>query len=147
MKNFLKMKTIKKIFILAIFALLCTSAYSQTVNFRTVLYSQNFYNTYYQRWSGWSEADPSDMLGSINFRDAVIVIYSPVIQVYRLTESVENGTDSDGDRVTSFKFIDQDGDTGLLRVIATPNNGEYVYGLYIIFSDVAWCYKIQLIEE
>lgn len=124
---------------IAIFLLMGISSYSQTLHYRTVAFSTNSYNTYTSSWSGWSEWESSDMLLTINFDTDIATIYSPIAQVYYLQKFVTSFYDSDGDFHIIIKFIDQDKDSGVLRILQR-NSGEFE--IYVEFLNVMWCYCV-----
>lgn len=123
--------------LILIFLLMGISSYSQTLHYRTVAFSINSYNTI--SWSGWSEWEESDMLLTINFDTDVVTIYSPITQVYYIYKFISTYYDSDGDFHMVFKFIDQDKDTGILRLLQRKSGESEVY---IEFRNVKWCYRI-----
>lgn len=125
--------------LILIFLLMGISSYSQTLHYRTVAFSTNSYNTYTSSWSGWSEWESSDMLLTINFDTDVVTIYSPITQAYYIYKFISTYYDSDGDFHMVFKFIDQDKDTGILRLLQRKSGESEVY---IEFRNVKWCYRI-----
>lgn len=115
------------------------SASAQVIKFRTVAYAENIYSYYYQKWSGWSDWKKSNMLLTVDTQNDLITVYSPVTQVYKIYKAEESYYDSDGDFNLPFKFIDQDGDRGTLRLLQRASGSSEVY---IEFLNIRWCYKV-----
>ena len=94
-------------------------------------------------WGAWSDWEPSDMYISINFDTSIIKIFSPQTQTYKITEYVKSFTDSDGGEQVQYKFIDQDGDMGTMRLrIEKSGNSQ----IYIEFSNIMWVYNVKRIQ-
>ena len=91
-------------------------------------------------WSSWSDWQASNMVMTINFDNDVVKIYSPKTQTYRITEFVRNFTDSSGGKQVEFRFIDQDGDRGAMRLRIETNGNSQVY---IEFSNIIWVYNVR----
>lgn len=136
-------ETRNKIIITLLFALCCVCSYGQSVNFRSISFCTATYNDYYDRWNSWSRPDPSDVLINFNFDLDIVTIYSPVVQTYYIKEFVKRYQDSDGDIHIIYKFIDQDRDIGNMKLLQKKTGESQVY---IIFSDIAWCYEVKRIE-
>ena len=133
-----KNQIIKKLVLLVLlFVSMTTSA--QVIKFRTVAYAENKYNYYTQKWSGWSDWEKSNMLLTIDLQNDLVTIYSPVTQVYRIYRAEESYYDSDGDFNMPFRFIDQDGDNGVLKLLQRVSGSSEIY---IEFLNVRWCYKV-----
>lgn len=133
-----KDQIIKKLVLLVLlFVSMTTSA--QVIKFRTVAYAENKYNYYTQKWSGWSDWEKSNMLLTIDLQNDLVTIYSPVTQVYRIYKAEEGYYDSDGDFNMPFRFIDQDGDNGVLKLLQRVSGSSEIY---IEFLNVRWCYKV-----
>lgn len=115
------------------------SASAQVIKFRTVAYAENKYSYYTQKWSGWSDWEKSDMLLTIDIQNDVVTVYSPVTQIYKVYKSEKSYYDSDGDLNLLFKFIDQDGDRGTLRLLQRTSGSSEIY---IEFLNIRWCYKV-----
>ena len=96
------------------------------------------------RWTNWSDWQESDMYVTINFDTDVVKIFSPETQVYKITEYVRKYTDeSDGQQI-EFRFIDQDGDRGSMRLRIERNGNSQIY---IEFSDIMWVYNIRRVQQ
>lgn len=133
-----KNQIIKKLVLLVLlFVSMTTSA--QVIKFRTVAYAENKYNYYTQKWSGWSDWEKSNMLLTFDLKNDCITVYSPVTQIYRIYKAEESYYDSDGDFNMPFRFIDQDGDNGVLKLLQRVSGSSEIY---IEFLNVRWCYKV-----
>lgn len=119
------------------------SANSQTHYYRTTEFSYKQL-TNNGKWTSWSDWEESDMLVSMNLSNDVVVIFSPQTQRYKITQHVRNYTDTSGGKQAEYKFIDQDGDKGSMR-LRVEKNGNYQ--LYIEFSDIMWVYNIKQISN
>lgn len=127
----------KLVMLLLLFVSLPATA--QVIKFRTAAYAENKYNYYTQKWSGWSDWEKSNMLLTIDLQNDLVTIYSPVTQVYRIYKAEESYYDSDGDFNLPFKFIDQDGDKGTLKLLQRTSGS---FEIYIEFLNVRWCYRV-----
>lgn len=133
-----KNQIIKKLVLLVLlFVSMTTSA--QVIKFRTVAYAENKYNYYTQKWSGWSDWEKSNMLLTFDLKNDRIIVYSPVTQIYRIYKAEESYYDSDGNFNMPFRFIDQDGDNGVLKLLQRVSGSSEIY---IEFLNVRWCYKV-----
>lgn len=108
--------------------------------FRTVGFASRFYNEQMQYWDDWSDVEPSDMRLIINDTYNIVIIYSPQIQTYKITEHMNNFYDADGDYNMVYKFIDQDGDRGTMKLLMRANGQSEIY---IMFNNVKWCYIVE----
>lgn len=133
-----KNQMIKKLVILLLLFISLPAA-SQVIKFKTVAYAENKYDYYTQKWSGWSDWERSGMLLTIDLQNDLVTIYSPVTQVYRIYRAEESYYDSDGDFNLPFKFIDQDGDKGTLKLLQRTSGS---FEIYIEFLNVRWCYRV-----
>nr|DAT77743.1 MAG TPA: hypothetical protein [Caudoviricetes sp.] len=133
-----KCKILKRL-VLLLLLFIGVSASAQVIKFRTVAYAENKYNYYTQKWSGWSNWEKSNMLLTIDLQNDLIAVYSPVTQIYKIYKAEESYYDSDGDFNLPFKFIDQDGDRGTLRLLQRASGSSEVY---IEFLNIRWCYKV-----
>lgn len=89
--------------------------------------------------SEWSEWEDCSISIKIDFDNDIVIIYSKVIQRYKVVREVEPPYDSLGEQV-AFSVIDQDGDIGILRIRKMYNG---IRQLYIDFSNVSWVYNIE----
>lgn len=90
----------------------------------------------------WSDWERVNVKIEFDLDDDFITIYSKETQVYKVREILEPPYDSDGEQV-KFEVIDQDFDTGHLR-LRIQDNGQSQ--LYVDFSDVSWVYNVKRIR-
>lgn len=128
-----------KLLLVTLLLFISASSFSQVLTFRTTLFATNEYNYYSQRWSGWSNWEKSDMLLTIDLSNDIITIFSPVTQVYKIYSYEESYRDSDGDVHIKYKFVDQDGDYGTLKLLQRANGASEIY---IYFNNISWCYRV-----
>ncbi len=133
------MEYINKITLTLMLMLATFSISAQTINFRTTKFSSNQYNTYTRTWSGWEEWQASDMLMTMDINNDVVIIYSPVTQVYKIYEINKNFLDAKGNYHVELNFIDQDYDKGIMRLVQRSSGASEVY---IEFNNVKWCYRV-----
>lgn len=112
------------------------SAYSQTINLRTTGFA--FKEKTYYGWTDWSNWESSNMNITINFDSNLIIVYSPIIQIYKIVEYSRAYVDSDGDEVIELRFVDQDRDRGSMRLIRRKTRTE----IYISFNNIQWVYSV-----
>lgn len=123
---------------LILFLLIGFTASAQVVNFRTTAYAQK--TKTYGTWSSWSDWQSSNMLITVDLNNDIVTVYSPKTQIYAVYESVSNYYDSDGDYNMVFRFIDQDYDYGIMRLLQrTSGHSE----IYIEFSNIIWVYRVR----
>lgn len=115
------------------------SASAQIWKFRTTKFATNSYNYYTERWSGWSDWEDSNMLLTINLNTDIVKVYSPTTQIYKVYDFSGKYVDSDGDLNIVYKFIDQDGDRGTLKLLQRTSGASEIY---IEFADIRWCYRV-----
>ena len=116
-------------------------SYAQTYTYRTTEFAYKQMNSY-GRWYDWTPWEDSDMYITINFDTDVVKIYSPVTQTYRITQYIRNYTDSSGGTQAEYKFIDQDGDYGNMRLRIERNGNSQIY---IDFANIMWVYNVRRI--
>lgn len=123
---------------LILFLLIGFTTSAQVVNFRTTAYAQK--TKTYGTWSSWSDWQSSNMLITVDLNNDIVTVYSPKTQIYAVYESVSNYYDSDGDYNMVFRFIDQDYDYGIMRLLQrTSGHSE----IYIEFSNMMWVYRVR----
>lgn len=127
----------KKILFILITLISFISASAEVISFRTTAFS--YRQKTYRGWTNWSNFESSDMLITMNTSNDVITIYSPTIQRYKIIEHKGNYIDSDGDGVIEFRFVDQDGDYGTMKLMERRMRSE----IYIIFDNVNWVYVVE----
>ena len=86
----------------------------------------------------WSDWQPVSIAIEFDLDEDFITIYSNETQIYKITGTLTPPYDSGGKQV-KFRIIDQDFDTGNLR-LRIENNGNSQ--IYIDFSDVSWVYNV-----
>lgn len=90
-------------------------------------------------WSAWEPYQDSNLKATIDLETDVVKIYSSRLQVYRIYETVRSGVDDSGDQVSEFKFIDQDGNKGNLRMMIRKSGKSEIY---IDYPNVIWVYSV-----
>ncbi len=127
------------LFLLMLFISITCNA--QVWRFKTTGYYQRALTSY--GWSDWSNCQYSNMNITINLGTDVITIYSPKRQTYYIYKHSRTYTDSDGDTTAEYKFYDQDGDRGTLRLVVRSNCKSQIY---IDFANVSWAYDVYRIN-
>lgn len=113
------------------------SASAQILKFKTTGYTHKEKN--YYGWTNWSPWESSSMLIQMNLNTDIVTIYSPKIQQYNIINYNGSYVDRDGDTVSEYRFIDQDGDVGTMKLmVRTTGRSE----MYIQFANVIWCYSV-----
>lgn len=118
------------LFILVVFGTITSIA--QTISFKSTSFA-------YKSNSSWSRPEPSNMLITIDFTNDIITIFSPSTQYYKIIEYLGEGYDSDRDYVVRYRFIDQDGDYGTMRLIQRQSGRSEIY---VDFNNVHWMYSV-----
>lgn len=122
-----------KKFIILLLLFVSIPTFGQVLTYNTTAYASKVNG---QSWSAWQS---SDMRLVIDMNNDIVTIYSPHIQIYSIYQNVSNYYDSDGDCNMVFRFRDQDGDYGTLRLLQRLNGASEVY---IEFSNIRWCYRV-----
>ena len=127
--------------ILMLLLVFCTNVAieEQTYYYRTTDFAYKQKNSY-GNWTNWSNWEDSDLTMSIDMDNDVVKIYSSSMQIYRIIQYVRNYTDESGGNQIEFRFIDQDGDRGTMRLRIEKNGNSQVY---IQFADVMWVYNVR----
>lgn len=112
---------------------------AQTYYYKTFQFAYKQVNSY-GNWSNWTDWEDSNLYVTIDFDSDVVKIYSSDTQVYRITQYVKKYTDEYGGKQTEFRFIDQDGDRGTMRLRIEKSGTSQIY---IQFADVMWVYNIR----
>ena len=128
----------KRFLLMLVMVLSFAAADAQIQYYRTTGFAYKYVNSY-GRWTNWTDWQSSDMVITINFNTDVVKIYSPQTQTYRILEHTRNFTDSSGGKQVEFKFIDQDGDRGSMRLRIERNGNSQ---LYVEFSNIIWVYNV-----
>lgn len=127
----------KKFILLIAICLAAISVSAETLTFRTTSYTFKSKSVY--GWSDWSPFQLSDMTLTINLDTDIVTIYSPKRQVYKIYEYSGSYVDNDGEQSVVFRFRDQDGDYGTMRLMIR-NDGRSE--IYIQFANVVWVYTV-----
>ena len=136
MKKFIKRFIVGVILFLGLFSI-TQESFCQVIRFNTTSFSSREKTSY--GWTGWKKKSNSDMLLTIDLDSDLVTIYSPRIQVYKITGYDGTWTDSDGDSTMQYRFVDQDGDRGTLRLVQRRSG---VSEVYIDFSNIMWVYSV-----
>ena len=139
-KNSLYMKRVL-LFLVLLFGILVVSD-AQVYRYRTTDFAWKKVNSY-GNWTNWSDWQDSDMLITINLNTDVVKVYSPETQTYRITKHLRNFVDNSGGKQAEYRFIDQDGDSGSMRLRVEKNGNTQ---LYIEFANIMWVYNVVRIE-
>ena len=140
LSNFYKVTNMKRLILMLLMVIgIGMAVNAQTYYYRTTAFAIKQMNDY-GRWSDWSDWEDSDMLMTINFDDDVVKIFSPTPQKYVITKYVKNYTDSSGGKQVEFKFVDQDGDRGNMRLRIERSGNSQVY---IEFGNIMWVYNVK----
>jgi hypothetical protein len=89
-------------------------------------------------WNEWSDWEPSKIVLSIDTDKETITIYSEQEQRYIILDRGDDDQDAAGGEQVEFSVIDQDGDSGVIRVRAQKNS---VLQLYVEFNNIMWVYS------
>lgn len=128
----------KKFLLIIFLGLISFAASAQILEFRTTAYTQKQLNSY-GTWSDWSPWQNSSMLIQMDLDKDIVVIYSPVTQRYKIIAYVGNYTDKDGEQSAEYKFIDQDGDRGTMKLMVRKSGRSEIY---IMFRNIIWVYTV-----
>ena len=133
----------KKAILVILLSLICVSAYSEEIMlFKTKRFCMQEKDSN-GNWPGFSPWEDSDLKIVVDLTTDVVTIYSPRKQVYQITDSLGEYTDSDGETTAKLRFVDQDGDLGDMRLMMR-NSGKTE--IYIDFNNIMWVYEVELIE-
>lgn len=127
----------KKFLTVLLLSMVAFVSSAQVINFQTTSFTLKERTS--RGWTDWAPFERSEMLLTIDFDKALITIYSPYIQVYRMTSYDGTTRDRDGDITARYHFIDQDGDKGIMRLVLRSSGKSEVY---IEFSNVIWVYSV-----
>ena len=141
--NFLNNIVMKKFLLMLVMVIgFVSTVDAQVYEYKTTAFAYKSVNDY-GNWTSWSDWEESNIYVTINFTTDVVTVYSPKTQRYRITEHVRNYTDNSGGKQMEFRFYDQDGDRGVMR-LRTERNGNNQ--LYIEFNNVMWVYNVKRIN-
>lgn len=127
----------KKILLVLLFSIISLTTFSQTIKFETTSYTYKIRDGY--SWSKWAPYQSSSMLLTMDLDRDLVTIYSPKTQVYKIVDYSGTYTDNDGDSTMEFKFVDQDGDRGTMRLMQRRSGKSEIY---IQFANVIWVYSV-----
>ena len=126
-----------KKFLVFLFLTIAVAASAQVVNLRTIKFYTSEKTSY--GWTNWSNPENSNMLVQIDFANDLVYIESPIRQLYKIVTITKQGDDNDCNYITEFRFYDQDGDMGTMRIVGRRDGRSQIY---IIFGSVRWCYDV-----
>lgn len=128
-----------KKFLIALILVVLTavSASAQTIRFRTTSYTSKEYTAY--GWTNWKPYQSSDMLVTMNLDTDIVTIYSPRKQIYKIISCEGEYIDNDGEPVLLYRFIDQDGDIGTMKLMQRRSGKSEIY---IGFNNIIWVYSV-----
>ena len=126
-----------KKFLVFLVVTIAVAASAQVVNFRTIKFYTSEKTSY--GWTNWSNPEYSNMLVHIDFANDLVYIESPIRQLYKIVTITKQGYDNDCNYITEFRFYDQDGDMGTMRIVGRRDGRSQIY---IIFGNVRWCYDV-----
>lgn len=127
----------KRLLVMLVLMISMVSASAQVLNFRTTSYT--YKENYGYGWSNWAPFENSNLLITINLNTDVVTIYSSKIQRYQIIDYIGTTTDQDGDTTIKYRFIDQDGDYGHMRLVQRNGSKSEIY---IDFRNVIWVYSV-----
>lgn len=127
----------KKFIFAIIFSFIAIAVSAQTISFRTTSYT--YKEMGYYGWTDWKPYQSSNMLITMDLTNDVVTIYSPKTQIYAIYSYNGSYVDSDGDQISKYSFVDQDGDIGQMRLVIRRNGTSE---LYIDFSNIIWVYSV-----
>lgn len=128
-----------KKYLVILFLFVSTIVDAQTYYFKAFQFAYKEVNSY-GKWTNWSNWEPSSVYITMDLDTDKIVIYSPTTQVYQILSYSSSYTDNSGGKQSSFRFIDQDGDIGTLRLRVERNGNSQIY---IDFANVMWVYNVR----
>lgn len=131
----------KKILVLLMLMICVVTASAQVLNFRTTSYTYKEKTSY--GWTRWAPYESSNMKVTINLNTDLVTIYSPRTQYYKIISYDGTYTDSDGDQTAKYRFYDQDGDFGTIRLVVRRSGKSEIY---IDFANVMWVYSVIRIQ-
>ena len=91
-----------------------------------------------QYWS-YVEVEPNYTKLIINYYYNTITLYSRNIKIYKIIGH-RAFNDANGDYNMVYKFVDQDGDRGTMKLLMRANGQSEIY---IMFNNVKWCYIVE----
>ena len=117
--------------------------YDGITNYNTTKFAYKKRNEY-GNWTNWSDWEKSDLTISMNLKDNVVKIFSPKVQTYKIINHNEFEIDESGIFKVPFKFVDNEGVHGTMRLQFRKNNNDIYYTqLYIDYEDIMWVYDLN----
>lgn len=134
----------RKFFIafMLLFSLSFLPCNAQTYWYQSTAFSYKHISSY-GRWTDWAPWEQSSVRISIDVDRDLIKIFSPMTQIYFVTRYDGKFTDSSGGEQVQYSVVDQDRDTGKIRLRVERNGNSQ---LYVEFSDVMWVYNVVRIN-
>jgi hypothetical protein len=133
------MNPMKRILLLFAFLFLSTITFGQTIKLKTS--SVSFVEkTVKGKWGEWSDFVKADLLITIDAKKDRIVVNSPEIQVFTITNYGEK-IETESDKTIPFECIDNNGSKCTILVI-TRKKEENRMQFYINYSEVKFVYNI-----
>lgn len=127
----------KRLLLAMLLCVVSVASFAQTISFETTSYTYKTHNGY--SWSNWAPYQNSSMLLTMDLDRDLVIIYSPKTQIYKIIDYSGAYTDNDGDATIEYKFIDQDGDRGTLKLMQRRSGKSEVY---IQFANIIWVYSV-----
>jgi hypothetical protein len=75
-----------------------------------------------------------------NLPEDRIIVYSPTLQIYKITEAGQQESDGKGGQQVTFIAYDQDYDVCQIRLRVEANGNSQIY---VDFNNVAWVYNVR----
>lgn len=135
----------KRFTITVFFTLFMSALYCQVIKCRANSISIKTKNQYTEKWSEWSEWETVDILISIDPNNERIKIFSNKDQVYDIIKSYGESYDDDGDKISEWQCVNEDGLKCNLRLVKLYSN-EGRSQMYIDFADMMWVYNIYKLD-
>ena len=122
---------------LTLVVLTAVSVSAQTIRFRTTSFTSQERTSY--GWTNWKPYQSSDILVTMNLDTDIVTIYSPRKQIYKIISYEGEYMDNDGEPILLYRFIDQDGDIGTMKLMQRRSGKSE---LYIMFNSIIWVYSV-----
>jgi hypothetical protein len=135
----------KRLLLTSLFLLLVLPVFGQIVKCKANGVSLKTYNENSRKWSDWSKWEDTDILVLFDFTAGRIKVFSKEDQVYDIIQYYEPTYDKDGDKVTKWLCINDNGARCELRHVKLNSNGGKSQ-LYIDFADVMIVYNIYVLD-
>lgn len=113
------------------------AVHAQVISFKTTSFTMTEKTS--SGWGKWKPYQNSNLLVTIDLNNDVVTIYSPSTQYYKIISYEGTYVDNDGDQSVRYKFIDQDGDRGTMKLMQRRSGKSEIY---IQFSNIIWVYSV-----